>query len=71
MKKKKYGNWIRIKDKLPDDGTWNVFTDGKNISVERFKADAINHFFPQGRWFELEDAIAWMPLPELYEDDKL
>ena len=40
---------------------------GKNISVERYKADAIDHFFPNGRWFQLEDVIAWMPLPEPYQ----
>jgi len=58
--------WIPIAERLPKDGTWNIFTDGKNISVERYKADAIDHFFPNGRWFQLEDVIAWMPLPEPY-----
>ena len=58
--------WIPIAEHLPKDGTWNIFTDGKNISVERYKADAIDHFFPNGRWFDLEDVIAWMPLPEPY-----
>ena len=62
--------WIPISDRLPRDGTWNIFTDGKNISVERYKADAIDHFFPNGRWFKLEDAIAWMPLPEPYKPNK-
>ena len=60
--------WIPISDRLPRDGTWNIFTDGKNISVERYKADAIDHFFPNGRWFQLEDVIAWMPLPEAYKE---
>ena len=59
--------WIPISDRLPRDGTWNIFTDGKNISVERYKADAIDHFFPNGRWFQLEDVIAWMSLPEPYK----
>lgn len=59
-------NWIMLKDKLPEDGTYNLFTDGKSISVERFKCDAIDHFWPQARWFELEDAIAWIPLKALY-----
>ena len=58
--------WIPIAEHLLKDGTWNIFTDGKNISVERYKADAIDHFFPNGRWFDLEDVIAWMPLPEPY-----
>ena len=59
--------WIPVSERLPRDGTWNIFTDGKNISVERYKADAIDHFFPNGRWFQLEDVIAWMPLPEPYK----
>lgn len=50
------------------DGEWVIVTDGKTISVERIKKDAYDHFFPNGRWFELEDAIAWMPLPEPYKD---
>ena len=62
--------WIPVSERLPRDGTWNIFTDGKNISVERYKADAIDHFFPNGRWFEFEDVIAWMPLPEPYKPNK-
>ena len=62
--------WIPVSERLPRDGTWNIFTDGKNISVERYKADAIDHFFPNGRWFQLEDVIAWMPLPEAYKPNK-
>ncbi len=62
--------WIPVSERLPRDGSWNIFTDGKNISVERYKADAIDHFFPNGRWFELEDVIAWMPLPEPYKPNK-
>ena len=62
--------WIPVSERLPEDGTWNIFTDGKNISVERYKADAIDHFFPNGRWFQLEDVIAWMPLPEAYKPNK-
>jgi hypothetical protein len=63
-------HWIPVSERLPSDGTWNIFTDGKNISVERYKADAIDHFFPNGRWFQFEDAIAWMSLPEAYKPNK-
>lgn len=45
------------------DGEWVLVTDGKCISVERIKKDAYDHFYPNGRWFEIEDVIAWMPLP--------
>lgn len=53
----------------PFDGKWVIVTDGKNISVERIKRDAIDHFYPAGRWFNLEDVVAWMPLPEPYEGE--
>lgn len=59
--------WIPVSERLPEDGTWNIFTNGEQISVERYKADALDHFYPSGRWFPLEDAIAWMPLPEPYQ----
>ena len=56
--------WHRVEDGLPNDGEWAIFTNGKVVSVERFKVDAYNHFFPTSKWFDFEDAIAWMPLPE-------
>ena len=49
------------------DGQWVIVTDGKSISIERIKKDAYDHFYPNGRWFELEDVIAWMPLPKPYK----
>ena len=61
--------WHRVEDELPDDGEWAIFTNGKVVTVERFKLDAYNHFFPASQWFDFEDAIAWMPLPELPKED--
>lgn len=60
--------WVPLSEQLPEDGTWNLFTDGENMSVERYKADSIDHFFPEGRWFQLEQAVAWMPLPKKYKE---
>ena len=45
------------------DGKWIIVTDGEQVSVERIKKDAIDHFFPSGRWFDLEEVKAWMPMP--------
>ena len=45
------------------DGQWVLVTNGKQISIERIKKDAYDHFYPNGRWFELEDTIAWAPIP--------
>ena len=61
--------WHRVEDELPNSGDWAIFTNGKVVSVERFKEDAYNHFFPASQWFDFEDAIAWMPLPELPKED--
>lgn len=49
------------------DGEWVIVTDGEKISVERIKKDAYDHFYPNGRWFELDEVVAWMPLPEPYK----
>ena len=51
------------------DGSWVFVTNGKLISVERIKKDAYDHFFPNGRWFELPDVIAWAPLLEPYKPE--
>lgn len=59
--------WISVNERLPEDGTLNLFTDGMTVSVERYKADALDHFYPDGRWFSLDEVIAWMPLPKPYE----
>ena len=59
-----FNPWHRVEKELPNDGEWAIFTNGKVVSVERFKEDAYNHFFPASEWFDFEDAIAWMPLPE-------
>lgn len=62
--------WILVSERLPEDGTWNIFTDGKRLSIERYKHDALDHFCPDGRWFSFDEVIAWMPLPERYEESE-
>lgn len=63
--------WILVSEILPEDGTWNIW-QGKTgaISVERYKEDAYKHFCPSGRFFQFEDAVAWMPLPERYKESE-
>lgn len=60
--------WIPISERKPEDGEWAIFTDGSKISVERYKVDALDHFYPQERWFSFDEATAWMPLPEPYKE---
>lgn len=64
------GKWTPVSEGLPEDGEWAIFTDGKHKSIERYKEDALDHFYPAGRWFELEDAVAWWPLPDEMFDKK-
>lgn len=58
--------WIPVKERLPGDGQWCLVTDGKRVSVERYKVDIIDHFWPSPRWFNVDKMVAWMPLPEPY-----
>lgn len=64
------GKWIPVSERLPEDGTWNIWQSKTGaLSIERYKEDAYNHFYPSGRFFSLEDAVAWMPLPERYKGE--
>lgn len=55
------------KSTLPEPGSWAIWSDkeGHRI-IARWKEDAIDHFFPDQRMFDfnLEDAVAWMEIPE-------
>lgn len=63
--------WIPISERLPEDGTWNIWQSKTGaLSIERYKEDAYDHFYPSGRFFSLEDAVAWMPLPERYKESE-
>ena len=57
--------WIPCSERLPEPGSWAIWCSIKGIiQVARWKEDAIDHFFPDQGFFDLEDAVAWMPLPE-------
>ena len=59
-----FDKWIPVTEKKPDYTQWIICTDGYYISVERFKTDALDHFYPEGRYFTWEKVTAWMPLPQ-------
>lgn len=62
------GTWISVNEKLPDDGKWAIWCSNNGIiGIARFKEDYYNHFYPNETSFDLEDAVAWMPLPEPYK----
>lgn len=55
--------WFNVDEALPPDGYWALWKSKTGKYQEaRFKEDAMNHFFPNAE-FELEDCVAWMPLP--------
>jgi hypothetical protein len=69
-KGKKMNEWIPVVEQMPEDGSWALWCSDKGIiQVARFKMDAVDHFYPGGELFDLEDAVAWMPLPEPYVDE--
>ena len=66
--------WIPCSERLPEPGSWAIWCSIKGIiQVARWKEDAIDHFFPDQGFFNLEDAVAWMPLPEPWKgaDDEV
>lgn len=68
------GEWIPCSERMPEPGSWAIWCSIKGIiQVARWKEDAIDHFFPDQGFFNLEDAVAWMPLPEPWKgaDDEV
>lgn len=62
--------WTPTSERLPEDGTWNIWQSKTGaLSIERYKEDAYDHFCPSGRFFSLDDTVAWMPLPERYKEE--
>ena len=63
--------WIPCSERLPEAGSWAIWCSNKGIiQVARWKIDAIDHFFPSQGFFQLDDAVAWMPLPEPYKESE-
>lgn len=61
--------WTPCSERLPEPESWAIWCSVKGIiQVARWKEDAIDHFFPDQGFFQLDDAVAWMPLPEPYKE---
>jgi len=61
--------WIPVTERLPDDDSWAIWCSKNGVQqIARLKTDAIDHFFPSQGFFNLDDAVAWQPLPEPYKD---
>lgn len=60
--------WIPCSERMPEPGSWAIWCSYRGMrQIARWKEDAIDHFFPDQGFFQLEDAVAWMPLPEPYK----
>lgn len=63
--------WIPCKKQMPEPDSWAIWCSRKGlIQVARWKEDAIDHFWPGQGFFELEDAVAWISLPEPYREEE-
>jgi hypothetical protein len=52
----------------PEDGSWVLWQHKRGgMKVLRWKQDAQNHFYPDPDMWNIEDVVAWMPLPEPYK----
>lgn len=61
--------WIPVTERLPDADSWAIWCSKNGVQqIARLKTDAIDHFFPSQGFFGLDDAAAWMPLPEPYKE---
>lgn len=64
--------WNRYDDNdpatWPEDGSWGLWQHKNGgMKVLRWKLDALNHFYPDPYMWDIDDAVAWMPLPEPYK----
>lgn len=61
-------NWIKTKDRMPDDKTWilfhapGIFTDGPDMWIGEYR-DGI--FFSKRGFFANDEVTHWMNLPDL------
>ena len=73
--RKKENQWIKYDDDdsktWPPDGTWVIWLHKRGgMQIIRWKNDAQNHFYPNDPGWEIEDVVAWMPLPDPYKEVK-
>jgi hypothetical protein len=55
----------------PEDGSWGLWQHKSGaLAVLRWKQDAQNHFYPDPYMWNIEDVVAWMPLPKRYSESE-
>lgn len=53
----------------PEDGYWYIWQHKSGaLNILRWKQDAQNHFYPDPYMWDIEDVVAYMPLPERYKE---
>ena len=56
----------------PEDGSWGLWQHKSGaLAVLRWKQDAQNHFYPDPYMWNIEDVVAWQPLPDAYEGEEV
>jgi hypothetical protein len=60
--------WISVKEKLPSDGYYLLFSDGRQIGMGWFNHGR-QEFIQVNTWADVSTMVThWMPLPELPKD---
>ena len=80
LEKQLNGGWISVKDRLPeikDDSVLVYFKHGSMdmVHIEEYFDDITNGLDENGnqlytKWYISQGVVAWMPLPEEYEETK-
>ena len=61
--------WIPCSERLPkDDETVIVTRDDGTVKIATFEVGEIENGWQIGSWYTEDNVVAWMPLPEPYED---
>lgn len=69
-KQPKVGEWISVKERLPEDNQAVLTCKNKQISILIWKAEKRKWLEPKGNWWWSYCMVEkWQPLPEPYKGD--
>ena len=63
--KNNFGEWVSVKDRLPNGSKEYLVTDGEFYVVGYFSIHTLWNVDDFDSWFDEKDITHWMELPEL------